>query len=410
MYAVVDLQTTGTKTSWHDRIVEIAIVRLDEAGRVLDEWCTLVNPDRDLGPQELHGITGAEARRAPVFAELAGQIAERLAGRLVVAHNLLFDAGFLVAEFGKLGVTVPVDEERGLCTMRLAGHFLPTASRSLAACRAAAGLPPHRAYSALPGARAAAGLLAYYLERAGDPPPWAELAAAARQASWPVLPVTGVAPVPRGHAERREAHFLTRLVDRLPRQLDPKADAYLALLDGVLLDRHISASEADQLVATAGRIGLSRADAEFLHHRYLSGLAAVALADQVLTPAERLDLDGVAELLGLTAADVDRALAEAAEKPAAPVTQWQLSPGDQVVFTGALHPPREHLEVDALTHGLRTARKVTKQTRLLVAADPDSMSGVAKLARQYGIPIVTTTAYRAMLESLLTAGADARTR
>ncbi|AEV87574.1 DNA polymerase III subunit epsilon [Actinoplanes sp. SE50] len=399
MYAVVDLQTTGTKTTWHDRIVEIAIVRLDETGKVLDEWCTLVNPDRDLGPQELHGISGAEARRAPVFAELAGQIAERLAGRLIVAHNLLFDAGFLTAEFGKLGVAVPVDDERGLCTMRLAGHFLPTASRSLAACRAAAGLGPHREQSALHGARAAGELLGYYLERAGDPPPWAELLDSARQADWPRLRVTTVAAVPRRRPEEREPHFLTRLVDRLPRQLDPKADAYLALLDGVLLDRHISASEADQLVAIAARIGLSRADAELLHHRYLCGLATVALADQILTPAERLDLDGVAELLGLTSADVDRALAE----PAAQVTRWQLTPGDQVVFTGDLHPPREHLEVDALTHGLRTARKVTKQTRLLVAADPDSLSGVAKLARQYGIPIVTPAAYKTMLEALLSA-------
>ncbi|GIE88769.1 exonuclease domain-containing protein [Actinoplanes regularis] len=403
MYAVLDLQTTGTKTSWHDRIVEIAIVRLDETGKVLDEWCTLVNPDRDLGPQELHGITGAEARRAPVFAELAGAIAERLAGQLVVAHYLLFDAGFLAAAFAKLGVSVPVDEDRGLCTMRLAGHFLPTASRSLKACRAAAGLGPHREYSALHGARAAGELLAYYLERAGDPPPWAELIDAAGKAEWPVLPVTGIAPVSRRRPEEREPHFLTRLVERLPRQLNPRADAYLALLDGVLLDRHISASEADQLVGAAEKIGLSRADAEFLHHRYLSGLAAVALADQILTPAERLDLDGVAELLGLTTADVDRALADAAAKPAAQPAQWQLSPGDQIVFTGTLRPPREHLEVDALTHGLRTARKVTKQTRLLVAADPDSLSGVAKLARQYGIPIVTTTAYKAMLEALLAA-------
>lgn len=52
MYAVVDLETTGRKTSWHDRVVEIAVVRLGESGQTLDEWCTLVNPDRDLGPQE----------------------------------------------------------------------------------------------------------------------------------------------------------------------------------------------------------------------------------------------------------------------------------------------------------------------------------------------------------------------
>jgi DNA polymerase-3 subunit epsilon len=113
MYAVVDVETTGLRTSWHDRIVEIAVVRLDESGRPRDEWCTLVSPDRDLGPQEIHGITAAEARRAPTFAELAGQIVDRLAGHTVVAHNLPFDAGFLASEFAKLGYQVPVAAERG---------------------------------------------------------------------------------------------------------------------------------------------------------------------------------------------------------------------------------------------------------------------------------------------------------
>ncbi len=38
--------------------------------------------------------------------------------------------------------------------------------------------------------------------------------------------------------------------------------------------------------------------------------------------------------------------------------------------------------------------------RLLVAADPDTMSGKAKKARQYGVPIVHPVAYRDMLADL----------
>jgi DNA polymerase-3 subunit epsilon len=319
MYAVVDVETTGLRTSWHDRIVEIAVVRLDESGRPRDEWCTLVNPDRDLGPQEIHGITAAEARRAPTFAELAGQIVDRLAGHTVVAHNLPFDAGFLAAEFAKLGYQIPVAAERGLCTMRLAGHFLPAAARSLQACMTAAGLPPHRAHSALHDARAAAGLLAYYLRSAGSPPPWASLTHEAWQVPWPDLPSSSVSPVTRRRAEEREPHFLTRLVDRLPRLRDSKADGYLDLLDQALLDR----------------------------------------------------------------------------------PRWQLNPGDVVVFTGSMEPPRELWEVGAVTHGLGVGDNVTRRTRLLVAADPDSMSGKAKKARQYGIPIVHPTAYQAMLDGLV---------
>jgi DNA polymerase-3 subunit epsilon len=109
-----------------------------------------------MGPQDIHGISAAEARRAPAFADLAGEVAALLAGRTVVAHNLAFDAPFLAAEFDRVGLTVPLAGDRRLCTMRLARHFLPVAGRSLEACRAAAGLPPHRAHSAPHDARAAA--------------------------------------------------------------------------------------------------------------------------------------------------------------------------------------------------------------------------------------------------------------
>jgi DNA polymerase-3 subunit epsilon len=400
MYAVVDLETTGMRTSWHDRVLEIAVVRLDESGRTIDEWCTLVNPDRDLGPQEIHGITAAEARRAPRFADLAGQVAERLAGHTVVAHNLIFDAGFLTAEFAELGYQVPVEPGRGLCTMRLAGHFLPTAARSLQACRSAAGLGRHRAHSALHDARAAAELFAFYLRQAGRPAPWAALVDEAQRVRWPAMVRNDLPPVTRRRAEDREPHFLTRLVDRLPRLRDPQGDAYLDLLDRALLDRHISATEADHLAATADRLGLARADVEGLHRGYLTSLAVVALQDQVLTAAERRDLDAVAGLLGLTTGDVDRSLAEADGAAAPAREQWRLSAGDLVVFTGSMTPAREVWEETARRHGLDVGGNVTKKTRLLVAADPDTMSGKAKKAHQYGIPIVHPTAYRTMLDEM----------
>jgi DNA polymerase-3 subunit epsilon len=102
MYAVIDVETTGLRTGWHDRVVELAVVRLDEAGRTKDEWCTLVNPERDLGPQHIHGISAAEARRAPRFADLGGQIVELLRGHVLVAHNFSFDSRFLASEVGQL--------------------------------------------------------------------------------------------------------------------------------------------------------------------------------------------------------------------------------------------------------------------------------------------------------------------
>jgi len=41
---------------------------------------------------------------------------------------------------------------------------------------------------------------------------------------------------------------------------------------------------------------------------------------------------------------------------------------------------------------------VTKKVKLVVTADPDSLSGKARKAADYGIPIVTEEAFAAMLE------------
>ncbi|GAA3859974.1 DEDDh family exonuclease [Saccharothrix violaceirubra] len=168
-YAVVDVETTGFTRL--DRVIEIAVVRLDDAGRVTDEWCTLLNPGRDLGPQHVHRISAADVWDAPTFEQAAGAVAERLEGHVLVAHNLAFDARFLRTEFARLGTDLDVD---GLCTMRLASRFLPGA-RSLEACCAAAGVPLGSAHEALADARATASLLAYYLRRGplgGVTVPW----------------------------------------------------------------------------------------------------------------------------------------------------------------------------------------------------------------------------------------------
>jgi DNA polymerase-3 subunit epsilon len=41
---------------------------------------------------------------------------------------------------------------------------------------------------------------------------------------------------------------------------------------------------------------------------------------------------------------------------------------------------------------------LTKRTRLLVAADPDSLSGKAAKARAYGVPIVTEETLARLLD------------
>jgi DNA polymerase-3 subunit epsilon len=406
-YAVVDVETTGLHPGGRHRVVEVAVVRLDRAGQVVDEWCTLVNPERDLGPQHIHGITAADVRRAPTFAEIAGDLATRLAGHVVVGHNVSFDLMFLAAELSRLGLETPLGAGGGLCTMKLSDQYLRAAARSLAMCCQAAGVVLDEAHSALHDAHAAAGLMACFLEAAGQPEPWRDQLGEAARLPWPTLPLPSGRTARRGEAFTQPSHFLARLVDGMPRvPHPPRADEYLAVLDGALLDRHLSLSEQDELVGVAHALGLGRTDTEELHRRYLLALAQRAWADGVVTQAEHDDLRLVAVLLGLPEQDVDRALVVAREAPPAPANvqdggkwgQFRLRLGDLVVFTGQMRLPREVWEERAVAAGLAVHGNVTKKTRLVVAADPDSLSGKAKKAGQYGIPIVTEDAFTQLLE------------
>lgn len=395
-YAVIDVETTGLRPSWHHRIVEVGVVHLDAAGRVTGEWVTLVNPERDLGPQRIHRIEAADVRHAPTFADIAGDLAALLRGRVLVAHNLPFDAGFLAYEFARLGYRAPIDHRNGVCTMRWAGRLLPGAPRSLAGCCTHVGIPLDGQHSALVDARACAGLLRALLTAAPMP-----VDGGGATGVWPPLPTGRAAWVPRGAAAARDRHFLERIVDRLPRVAEPPAaDPYLALLDRALLDRHISATEADELVALAAELDLDRPSAERLHRGYLDALAVAAWEDGVVTDDERYELHAVAALLGIPSDAADLALAAARTRPAAGSRpSFALAPGDLVVFTGEMGEDRTVWEDRARAAGLRPHGSVTKKVRLVVAADPDSLSGKARKARQYAIPIVTPDAFRELIGS-----------
>jgi DNA polymerase-3 subunit epsilon len=167
-----------------------------------------------------------------------------------------------------------------------------------------------------------------------------------------------------------------------------------------LVDRVISTTEADALVAFAEGLGLGRYEVSELHQRYLEALVVVALEDAVVTEEEHEDLLQVAGLLGLGTCELDVAFsaARATERSYQPrYGRFSLTPGDVIVLTGTFSEPKEVLEAEAVAAGLVPAASLTKRTRLLVAADLDSMSGKAEKARRYGIPIVGEAALRRLL-------------
>ncbi|HEX7302986.1 exonuclease domain-containing protein [Lentzea sp.] len=376
-YAVVDVETTGLSPGHHHRVIEVAVVHVDGSGRRTDEWCTLVNPRRDLGAQHVHGISAAEVRRAPDFAGIAGELAARLSGRVLVAHNLSFDLRFLRAEFARLGHDLAADS--GLCTMELSGRFLGASSRSLAACCSVANVPMGTAHSALHDARASAGLLVRCLDHIGHVEP-VRLA---------VPHTANTYAVQRSSAHGSEQHFLAKLVQLLPRAQSSFGDKYLDVLDRALVDRHLSLEEQQELLDVARALDLGLPEVMELHRGYLSALADVAWEDGRVTADEEADLRLVASLLGV---DVTEVLHR---------TPVRLSLGDLVVFTGEMREPRDVWESRASSAGLTVKGGVTKRTALVIAADPDSLSGKADKARTYGIPIVSEDLFAGLLGELV---------
>lgn len=122
-YAVVDVETTGGQCGTGDRIIEVAVVVVQGTRRelVLD---TLVNPGRPIPSviTRITGITTAMVTGAPAFSDLVDDIRRVLAGRVLVAHNLRFDRGFLAAELHRTADLVL--QGPALCTVRLARRLV----------------------------------------------------------------------------------------------------------------------------------------------------------------------------------------------------------------------------------------------------------------------------------------------
>jgi DNA polymerase-3 subunit epsilon len=149
-YAVVDVETTGLARD--DRIVSAAVYRLDIRGNVEDHWYTLVNPERDPGPVWIHGLTSDVLEGAPLFPAIAAEFAERLEGRVLVAHNAIFDWSMIAREYARAGSAAPTRQR--LCTIALSKELaLPLPNHKLESLAAHFGVVQQRAHHALDDAR-----------------------------------------------------------------------------------------------------------------------------------------------------------------------------------------------------------------------------------------------------------------
>ncbi len=407
-YAVVDLETTGIFPGGSDRIVEIAIVRMDSHGQIVDKYTSLVNPQRDIGATYIHGVTAGNVLEAPTMADITGDVISMLRGAAFVAHNASFDRRFLHMEMARHGHLLP--EFPCLCTMKLARHVdgnIP--GRKLEVVCGYLGIALSQTHEAMSDCAATVELFKTCVGVLGG---WSSSDLlkhcirpyGATAERWPDLSPSGKSYFRKEAArdlERRDT-YISRLVAKLPPDGDSDSvfDEYLALLDRVLEDRRVVAEEFQDLERLAQECGMSREQAGTAHQEYMRNLMLVALADGVITSSEEADLQEVRRLVDISPEVFDTLIQETRERfesglRAGPSTPTENFRGNSVCFTGEMkcvvngeRATRQVAQQAATDVGMVVQKGVTESLDFLVVADPDTMSGKAKKARQHGARII----------------------
>lgn len=381
--AVIDVETTGVYNV--DRVAELAIVTMDSAGTVIDEFETLINPHRDLGPIWVHGLTASMLRDAPDFGDVAPHIVARLHGAVVVSHNLPFDTRMVGNELGR--ANIDIDWGVGVDTLRATGCRLEVACAEY-------GITPEGAHRALFDARAASQLL---LAVAG-----AFTSSCSPVVAHPLL------HTPPQHLSTREGRCAVAVdvpyLADLARGVHADADvaAYVNLLDRAVADLKLTSDEQNELAVLAEELGLDERGRERAHREFLNGLIDAALEDSIVTDDEHEQLCRVAALL-----DLDIKLVTRRTNPYRLAEDTiALAAGLSVCFTGAAVDEygnqidrKSVLEVEAEAHGLVPIDKFRKTCGLVIAADIASESAKVTEARRLGVPVASLTDYRAALKT-----------
>ena len=163
-FAFLDLETTGLSPWFGDRICEVGIV-FTEGKRIKGQYQQLVNPERPLSPgaASTNGLTDDELNSAPLFVEVADEVAGWLKGAVVVCHNAQFDMQFLESESKRLGHEIQFSNV--VDTLLLARQYYEFPSYSLQSIAESFQLPMTIKHRALDGALAARNIFFAMMEQ-----------------------------------------------------------------------------------------------------------------------------------------------------------------------------------------------------------------------------------------------------
>jgi DNA polymerase-3 subunit epsilon len=138
---VFDTETTGLDCLNGDRLIEIGCVELLNhipTGRTFHAY---VNPKRAISREavQVHGLTDEFLRDKPCFEDIVADFADFIGDSVLIAHNAMFDRGFINMELGLCGRPA-LGEYRFLDTLLIARRRHPNGPNSLDALCARYGI------------------------------------------------------------------------------------------------------------------------------------------------------------------------------------------------------------------------------------------------------------------------------
>jgi DNA polymerase-3 subunit epsilon len=179
--------------------------------------------------------------------------------------------------------------------------------------------------------------------------------------------------------------------------------SYTRLLNASLTNGRLSEHDSIALANLSCELGLSQHQCARIHESYVLEVAQALWEDGV--PAKD-DLDALAKIgqaLSVRPSVIEQAtridtnehltsaipvITHAVDHAANAYHRLTLAEGDRLALTGSMSRRRSEWEEILRALGIAPQSAVTKATRVLVAADPDTESTKARKARAYQIPIV----------------------
>ncbi|MFZ3360657.1 MAG: DNA polymerase III subunit epsilon [Xanthobacteraceae bacterium] len=129
---VFDTETTGLDPIQGDRLVEIGCIELLNRFPTGKTFHCYFNPERDMPEQafKIHGLSREFLNDKPLFAHKMDELIAFLGDAQLVAHNAMFDLGFVNAELERAGRAV-LSRERIIDTLLIARRKHPGGANRL---------------------------------------------------------------------------------------------------------------------------------------------------------------------------------------------------------------------------------------------------------------------------------------